>query len=109
MNLILDFAFSALTCLQCDWLNADGECVKGESTCEAKDDQECGILVVSKGASSLGDIGVTLFAAQEGTIPLYTPGDKAETRVVCFLCKFRRLLSIWYWLPTILCQKKTFF
>ncbi|KAK7806436.1 hypothetical protein U0070_014750 [Myodes glareolus] len=30
-------------------LNSDGECEKGESTCEAKDDQECGILVVSKG------------------------------------------------------------
>lgn len=83
--------------------------MKGESTCEAKDDQECGILVVSKGASSLGDIGVTLSAAQEGTTPLYTPGDKAETRAVCFVGKFRRLLSIWYWLPTILCQMKYLF
>ena len=45
-------------------LNSDGECEKGESTCEAKEGQECGILVVSKGMSRLGDIGVTLFAAQ---------------------------------------------
>ncbi|XP_076432119.1 prostate and testis expressed protein 14-like [Peromyscus maniculatus bairdii] len=48
LSLVVGF-LHALTCLQCDWLNADGECVKGESTCEAKDDQECGILVVSKG------------------------------------------------------------
>ncbi|KAK7796103.1 hypothetical protein U0070_006894, partial [Myodes glareolus] len=48
-SLIFGFVSSALTCLQCDMLNSDGECEKGESTCEAKDDQECGILVVSKG------------------------------------------------------------
>ena len=52
--LILDFAVSALTCLRCDLLNADGECEKGESTCEAKDGQECGIMVVSKGMPRMG-------------------------------------------------------
>ncbi|XP_057622250.1 prostate and testis expressed protein 14-like [Chionomys nivalis] len=48
LSLVVDF-LQALTCLQCDMLNSDGECEKGESTCEAKDDQECGIMVVSKG------------------------------------------------------------
>nr|XP_006991228.2 prostate and testis expressed protein 14-like [Peromyscus maniculatus bairdii] len=48
LSLVVGFLHT-LTCLQCDWLNTDGVCVKGESTCEAKDDQECGILVVSKG------------------------------------------------------------
>ncbi|EGW01806.1 Secreted seminal-vesicle Ly-6 protein 1 [Cricetulus griseus] len=55
----------ALTCLQCDLLNADGVCEKGESTCEAKEDQECGIMVISQGVSSLGHLGVLLFVAQE--------------------------------------------
>ena len=68
------FVFSALTCLQCDMLNADGECEKGESTCEAKDDQECGILVVSRGMSRLGRSWVTMSAVQERIIPFYTPG-----------------------------------
>ncbi|XP_036050066.1 secreted seminal-vesicle Ly-6 protein 1-like [Onychomys torridus] len=48
LSLVVGF-LHALTCLQCDLLNADGKCEKGESTCEAKDDQECAILVVSKG------------------------------------------------------------
>ncbi|KAL6030292.1 hypothetical protein STEG23_036190 [Scotinomys teguina] len=47
LSLVVGF-LQALTCLRCDMLNADGECEKGESTCEAKDDEECAILVVSK-------------------------------------------------------------
>ncbi|KAM7337813.1 hypothetical protein ACRRTK_003932 [Alexandromys fortis] len=47
LSLVLGF-LQALTCLQCDKLNADGECEKGKSTCEAKDGQECGILVLSR-------------------------------------------------------------
>ncbi|XP_021061602.1 secreted seminal-vesicle Ly-6 protein 1 [Mus pahari] len=43
----------ALRCLQCDMLDEDGNCVKNNSTCEAKDDQECGILVVSSGIDIL--------------------------------------------------------
>lgn len=66
MNLLhLIFAFSALTCLRCDMLNYDGVCEKGNSTCDAKDDQECGLLVISKGESSLGDLGVMLLAGDE--------------------------------------------
>ncbi|XP_052043091.1 prostate and testis expressed protein 14 [Apodemus sylvaticus] len=43
----------ALRCLQCEMLNNDGICEKGNSTCEAKDGQECGILVVSEGVDIL--------------------------------------------------------
>ncbi|XP_076780588.1 prostate and testis expressed protein 14-like [Arvicanthis niloticus] len=43
----------ALRCLQCDLLNSDGICEKGNSTCEAKDDQECGIFVLSSGVDIL--------------------------------------------------------
>lgn len=46
-------------------LNSDGICEKGNSTCKAKDDQECGKLVVSTGGPSLGDLRVTLFAADK--------------------------------------------
>lgn len=64
-TLILDFCLVALRCLECDMLNSDGICEKGNSTCEAKEDQECGILVVSQGGSSLGDFRVILFAADK--------------------------------------------
>eukprot|EP00073_Rattus_norvegicus_P037750 XP_008764299.1 PREDICTED: secreted seminal-vesicle Ly-6 protein 1-like [Rattus norvegicus] len=39
----------ALKCLQYDMLNSDRICEKGNSTCNTKDDQKYGILVVSKG------------------------------------------------------------
>ncbi|XP_028640176.1 secreted seminal-vesicle Ly-6 protein 1-like [Grammomys surdaster] len=43
----------ALTCWDCAILKSDGNCVKGNTTCEAKDDQECALLVVSKGDNIL--------------------------------------------------------
>ncbi|XP_021519830.1 prostate and testis expressed protein 14-like [Meriones unguiculatus] len=43
----------ALTCLKCDMLNSDGICEIGETTCEAKDGQECSILVASEGDNIL--------------------------------------------------------
>lgn len=46
-------------------VNSDGFCEKGNSTCEAKDDQECEKLLVSSGGSSLGDIRVIMFAANK--------------------------------------------
>ncbi|XP_051012764.1 prostate and testis expressed protein 14-like [Acomys russatus] len=47
LSFVLGF-LQALTCLQCYMFDSNGVCEKGESTCEAKDGQECGILVVSE-------------------------------------------------------------
>ncbi|KAL6030294.1 hypothetical protein STEG23_036192, partial [Scotinomys teguina] len=54
LSLVVGF-LQALTCLECYMLNADGECEKGESTCEAKDDEECAILVVSKDLTAMSN------------------------------------------------------
>lgn len=80
----LIFAFSALRCLQCDMLNADGICEKGNSTCEAKDDQECGILVVSEGGLSLGDHRMILLATNKVGLATFL-GTKQKLYVgLCF-------------------------
>ncbi|XP_040585830.1 secreted seminal-vesicle Ly-6 protein 1-like [Mesocricetus auratus] len=52
LSLVVGFV-QALTCFRCSWLNADGVCEKGETTCEAKDGEECNIIVVSKGCDIL--------------------------------------------------------
>ena len=43
------FIFSALSCFQCELLNSEGICEKGESTCETEHDQQCSMVEVSTG------------------------------------------------------------
>ena len=43
------FIFSALSCFQCELLNSEGICEKGESTCETERDQQCAMVEVSTG------------------------------------------------------------
>lgn len=79
------FIFSALSCFQCELLNSEGICEKGESTCETEHDQQCAMVEVSTGVSAQ-EVSGGPACSWEGDKVLFTV---LNTKSVCV----RRCLS----------------